>query len=124
MFPYFSNAKGARRFINSLGGDLKMAQDLMLLRESDASGKTTGQMSDYDARMLEKNRALIQEVVDNNSAMTIKDLAINGKDLIQMGMKPGPEIGQILSKLLDLVIESPELNTREELIQVVENGLR
>ncbi len=124
MFPYFSNAKGARRFLNSLGGDLKMAQDLMLLRESDASGKTTGQMSDYDARMLEKNRALIQEVVDNNSAMTVKDLAINGRDLISMGMKPGPEIGEILSKLLDLVIESPELNTRDELIQVVENGLR
>jgi len=55
--------------------------------------------------------------------MTLKDLAINGKDLMQMGMKPGPEIGQILAKLLDLVIESPELNTRDELIHLVENGL-
>lgn len=123
MFPYFSNPKSARKFLNSLEGDVKMAFDLLALREADASGKTTGKMSDYDERMLEKNRALLQEVIDNNSAMTIKDLAIDGRDLIALGMKPGPEMGQILSKLLDLVIESPELNTREDLLQLVQNGL-
>ena len=124
MFPYFSNARGARKFINSLNGDVKMAFDLMLLREADSSGKRTGQMDSYDEQMIQKDLALLQEVVDNNSAMTVKDLAINGRDLIALGMKPGPELGETLNKLLDLVIENPELNDRDELLRVVENGLR
>jgi tRNA nucleotidyltransferase (CCA-adding enzyme) len=124
MFPYFTNAKGARKFLNKMGGDVGMAFDLLKLREADASGKTTGEMSAYDARMLEKNKTLLQEVIDNNSAATVKDLAINGKDLIELGMKPGPEIGKLLSQILDMVIENPELNTREDLLQIVENGLR
>ena len=46
----------------------------------------------------------------------MKELAVTGKDLIEAGMKPGKEIGDKLSELLALVIEEPELNTKEELL--------
>ena len=49
------------------------------------------------------------------------DLAIDGKALIELGMKPGRELGQILRQLLDMVIENPELNTREQLEAIAIN---
>lgn len=43
--------------------------------------------------------------------------AVTGKDLITAGMKPGKEIGQMLEHFLDLVLEHPELNQKEELFE-------
>ncbi|MCI7443185.1 MAG: polynucleotide adenylyltransferase, partial [Clostridium sp.] len=50
---------------------------------------------------------------------TIKDLAIDGRDLIALGIKPGKDIGIILNKLLDKVIENPNLNNKEVLINMI-----
>lgn len=46
-------------------------------------------------------------------------LAVTGRDLIAMGMKPGRELGDMLQKLLELVLEHPEQNTREQLLEKV-----
>jgi tRNA nucleotidyltransferase (CCA-adding enzyme) len=56
-------------------------------------------------------RAALTEPVD------LRDLAIDGDDLRQAGIAPGPKLGKILSLLLDLVIEDPTLNTFERLLQ-------
>ena len=50
--------------------------------------------------------------------MTVKELAVTGKDLIAMGMEPGPGIGEVLNKLLDRVLDEPELNEREKLMEI------
>jgi len=55
-------------------------------------------------------RAALNEPVD------LRDLAVDGDDLRQAGISPGPEMGRILSELLELVIEDPRLNTRERLL--------
>lgn len=49
----------------------------------------------------------------------MKDLALDGKDLISLGMKPGREIGEMLAGLLELVLEDPAKNKREVLEQAV-----
>ena len=46
----------------------------------------------------------------------IRDLAVNGNDLIEIGFRPGPAIGQALRKLLDDVVRTPALNTKEQLL--------
>jgi tRNA nucleotidyltransferase (CCA-adding enzyme) len=119
MFAPFASPKGARRFLASVDGDVKTAFDLLSLREADASGKSTGEMSDADVGIMNTMRSLLQEVVDNQSAVTIKDLAINGHDLMEAGIKPGPQMGEILRGLLDKVIEQPELNNKETLLGLV-----
>jgi tRNA nucleotidyltransferase (CCA-adding enzyme) len=119
MFPYFTNARGARKFLNSVGGDVKMAMDLLTLREADASGKRDGAMNEYDTGALARSRQLLQEVIDNQNAFTTRDLDINGSDLLAKGMKPGPEIGATLERLLQAVIDDPSLNTREQLLSMV-----
>lgn len=46
-------------------------------------------------------------------------LAVTGRDLIDTGMKPGRELGEMLQQLLELVLEHPEQNTREQLLEKV-----
>ena len=54
------------------------------------------------------------------AAFSITDLAVNGKDVMEfLGIKPGPKVGQILKDLLQLVIEDPDLNTREALLEQI-----
>jgi tRNA nucleotidyltransferase/poly(A) polymerase len=48
--------------------------------------------------------------------LDIRDLAVDGDDLRQAGIAPGPSLGRILSMLVDRVIDDPALNTREQLI--------
>ena len=49
----------------------------------------------------------------------MRTLAVTGKDLIEAGMRPGKEIGEMLDKLLHAVLEEPEENTKEKLMEQV-----
>lgn len=66
---------------------------------------------------------LYQQIVDRGDCVLLKDLAVNGKDLINMGMKPGEEIGEMLELLLRVVIENPIENDRQVLLALVEGKL-
>jgi tRNA nucleotidyltransferase (CCA-adding enzyme) len=57
-------------------------------------------------------RAALTEPVD------LRDLAVDGDDLRAVGIAPGPQLGKILSKLLERVIENPSLNTYEQLLEL------
>jgi tRNA nucleotidyltransferase (CCA-adding enzyme) len=120
MFPYFTTKRGARKFLRSLDNDSKLAFDLLTLRESDASGKTNGSMNEFDANSLAKSRELLTQVLDEGENIGKGDLAVTGHDLIQLGMKPGPEFRQILDRLHDAVIEDPSVNNREDLLKLVQ----
>ena len=48
--------------------------------------------------------------------LTLKDLAISGDDLIAAGVRPGPEVGETLARLLAEVLDDPTRNTREQLL--------
>ena len=60
---------------------------------------------------------LYQEIVETGQFVSLKNLAVTGKDLIEAGMKPGKEIGDKLNELLEMVIENPELNGKNELLK-------
>ena len=62
-----------------------------------------------------------QEILEKNQCFSLKDLKVSGKDLINLGIKPGKEIGIILNKLLEEVIENPELNDKDKLMEKVKD---
>ncbi len=64
---------------------------------------------------------LYREIMEKRQCLSIKDLAVSGSDLIALGMEPGKAIGEMLSVLLDVVLEDPSLNTKEKLIEQVHN---
>jgi len=53
-------------------------------------------------------------------SIKVEDLKINGKDLNSLGIKPGPVYKKILQSLLDLVIDDPSLNTKESLLNILQ----
>lgn len=68
-------------------------------------------------RNLDEIEDLYREIVERKQCVSLKDLAVTGRDLIEAGMQPGREIGGKLNELLELVIEEPSLNTKEELLK-------
>ena len=56
----------------------------------------------------------------SNAAFTVKDLAIGGRDLMEMGVKPGPDLGMLLQRALDAVIDDEVPNERAALIALME----
>ena len=68
---------------------------------------------------LDELEALAAAVLAQEQPLTLRDLAVNGNDLIALGMTPGPELGDVLQKLLDHVLEVPEDNTKEKLLQLL-----
>ena len=58
-----------------------------------------------------------RHIKDAGQCVGLKDLAVSGKDLMELGMKQGASIGQALNELLEYVIENPEANTKEALLE-------
>ncbi|MBQ1709748.1 MAG: polynucleotide adenylyltransferase, partial [Treponema sp.] len=63
----------------------------------------------------------IKKIEEENSALSLKDLAVNGKDLIQAGIPAGKKLGIILNQLFDCVLEDPAMNDKEKLLKVALN---
>jgi tRNA nucleotidyltransferase (CCA-adding enzyme) len=57
-----------------------------------------------------------------STALTVDALAVGGRDLMGIGIAPGPEIGSTLRRLLDAVIEDPSENQRERLLELARSG--
>ena len=123
MFPYFTSEAGARRLLNSVGGDTQLAQDLLLLRESDASGKNDRTLREDERIQIDLHKKLLQSVIDKEQAVGTKDLAIGGNDILALGVSPGPKVGEILKQLVELIIEDPTQNERETLLEYVRTNL-
>jgi len=60
---------------------------------------------------------------ERSSPHRLRDLAIDGNDLIELGFRPGPNLGRILHELLDAVVDEPALNTRDALLARAEKRL-
>ena len=65
----------------------------------------------------------VKEVRASAAPLTIGDLAVDGTDLMSIGVVQGPELGSLLGSLLDQVIVDPQLNTKEQLLNRVKDEL-
>ena len=81
-------------------------------------------MREEKLERLEKWKVLYQEIQEKKQCVSLKELAVTGSDLIGEGFPPGKEIGMILQELLELVLEEPERNNREWLLQKVREERR
>jgi tRNA nucleotidyltransferase (CCA-adding enzyme) len=105
-----------RRWIAAIGRPNLAAFFRLAVARWSARGTTSPRNRDAPAAQAVRSlyrrslRAALREPVD------LRDLAVDGDDLRQAGITPGPELGKILSRLLELVIEDPRLNTRETLL--------
>lgn len=68
-----------------------------------------------DLSKLEQSKMKYQHICKRGDCLSLRGLKIDGKDLIELGLKPGKEIGRILHMLLEKVLEDQEVNTKERL---------
>lgn len=83
----------------------------------------TKAQSSYERRGKLENiiqiRELYRNALRNKECVTLKDLAVTGTDLINLGIAPGKELGTLLNEQLDMVIEDPAWNQKGKLCDYV-----
>lgn len=104
--------KKLKMLINSVGSENIF--DLLDLEKSYLS-----YMDEYDTEYIDILKTRISDILDSKEPIFIKDLAITGNDLItELNYKPGKNIGVTLNFLLENVMQTPELNTKENLLNL------
>jgi len=112
--------RAMRRLMNQIGVDAMPL--LFLLQEADLLAQSDYKREEKMA-MLAAGKRCYEEIVAAGEAVSLKDLAISGKDLIALGYKPGPQLGETLKGLLDVVLEAPEKNTVEILTEMAKERM-
>lgn len=108
--------QAVRRWLNRLGPEVFF--QLLAVQRADCMGQAHDMARDRLAR-LDELEALAKEILAQRQCFTLKDLAVNGRDVIAAGTAPGPEIGRILDGLLTRVLNGELPNEREVLLKVL-----
>lgn len=109
--PIGASQTQIRRTMSAMTPDLY--DDLLALKASIAETELEAEGCAEDMDWL---RLQTKEIRSRKDCVSLKELAVTGADLIQVGMKPGKELGETLKDMLELVLEHPEMNTREQLM--------
>jgi tRNA nucleotidyltransferase (CCA-adding enzyme) len=113
----FFSDKAIRRFVSKIGKELILK--LVDLRIADNRG---GKYPDGIKGILKLKKRIVEEI-SKESPFGIRDLAVTGHELMEMGIPEGPVIGNILKHLVEVVLDEPKKNDKETLINIVKSEL-
>lgn len=113
LYPV-ATPEGVRRGIFEVGEDLFAS--FLKVKRADILGQKP-EVQEEKLAYLRKVRILYEEILARGDCLSLKSLAIGGCELIADGVPPGREIGTLLERLLEEVLEQPERNTREWLLE-------
>jgi putative nucleotidyltransferase with HDIG domain len=118
MFHYTDDwsDSAVRRFIIRAGED--NLENLYRLRRADTYGQSAAEPA---PELLVPLVRRVDDALAAGRALSLKDLAVSGRDLIAAGIPPGKYLGIILKELLETVLDDPEQNTREKLLEIAGN---
>ena len=108
--------KAVRRAASRMGKELFPL--ILEVKAADLAAQSDYQRAEK-REWLERLRSLYEEIEREGDCLTIKDLAVDGRDLIQAGITPGPQLGRTLQEFLEIVLEDPEKNTKEYLLSLL-----
>ena len=115
--PEWSDA-AVRRFVRNVGSE--HVADLFDLRIADNLGNGTKQGFPH---YLGELTARVEAVLARQEALTVRDLAVDGHDVMRvLGLPPGPRVGEVLDRILEDVLEEPRLNDRQRLLARLRSG--
>ena len=114
--PEEASLKTVRRWVSQIGPE--MFEKLMKIQAADIAAQSEYHREEKEA-VLARTKELFRQVLEAQDCLSVRDLAVGGTDLIEAGVPQGREVGQMLSWLLDQVLETPELNKKEILMRLV-----
>ena len=99
---------------------IRIGEDLFPLflevKQADMLSQSTFQREEKQ-KILDKVSSIYSQIIARGDCLSLRDLAVNGSDLIALGVKPGREVGAILAKMLEEVLNNPEHNDKEYLVK-------
>lgn len=110
--------KNVKKWIVHLGNST--FYQLLLVMQADASGKSI-QYKQIQLEEIQIIKEIADEILSEGSCLSLKQLQIDGKDLLNLGIPQGVQIGMLLDSLLQKVLDGTLNNSRKDLIQEVEN---
>lgn len=113
-FP--AERRSVRRAVWKVGEDLFPM--LLQVKEADTVAQSLYEREEK-LEWIAKVEKLYREILKDRECLSLKDLAVTGRDLIRAGCAPGPELGRILNEMLQDVLEHPEHNNKEYLLQSI-----
>lgn len=117
--PIAAEKPAIRRVMNQIPGDL--FDSLLCFQEVFA-----GEVGEGYGETLKMVKALAEEIREAGDPVNLKELAVDGRDLMAAGMNPGPALGKTLNALMEQVLERPECNERAYLLRAagLKNGIK
>lgn len=114
--------RGVRRAVMKTGEEVFPL--LLEVKRADLLAQSLYQREEKEHSLSEICR-IYGEIQESGQCVSLKTLAVNGGDLIrEAGMKPGRELGEMLSALLNLAVEDPDCNTKEILLEKARNMVK
>jgi len=110
-------SKSIKRWLNRIG-EVRLRQ-LIEVKRADAMAKAD-QYRQGDMDALDRITATIDEVIEQQQCFALKDLAVDGRDLIAVGVPQGTAIGKWLNRLMDMVIDEQVENDKGKLLKIVQ----
>lgn len=114
--------KTFKNLINSVGQDV--FKEYLMFRQADAIAHNFSAHYDNPLIGVVKAKECYKDIILNYEPMSIKDLVINGYDVMSIGVLSGIEVGKILRLCLKLILEYPELNNKEYLLYYIKQVLQ
>ena len=108
--------RSVRKAVNRIGEDLFPLY--LEVQKADMLAQSDYRREEKTAR-LECVTECYNRILEQKQCVSMKTLAVSGKDLIDAGIRPGPEMGRILGEMLEHVLEVPEDNTKETLMKLI-----
>ena len=108
----FSKKINIKQFASRIG--MENLEDIWKLKKVLIKGSRSSEKS--KSAEIERAENNIKEILQEKPPVSLKDLAVNGKDLIELGYQEGKEIARVFKELLNLVLEKPALNQKKILL--------
>lgn len=108
--------RAVRRALNKIGKEY--FYEVLELKQADMLAQSTYQREEKEEN-LRQVTALYKEILQKQECVSLKELAVTGKDIIELGVPQGKQLGAVLQSLLEEVLENPQHNTREYLSEKV-----
>ena len=109
--------KAVRRAVNRIGEDL--FPYYLEVQQADMLAQSDYRRTEKQER-LDKVKEAYETIINEHQCVSLKTLAVTGKDLIEAGYKPGREIGETLNRLLEVVLADPQKNQKEILLGLLD----
>ncbi|MDR5587841.1 MULTISPECIES: CCA tRNA nucleotidyltransferase [Clostridium] len=124
LIRYMNNSLNTKLEIKQILNliNLDLFEDLLKVKEAEILSQNPSYKEERLSKLL-YIRENLKDVIFNNECFNLKNLNINGEDLISLGLEKGKNIGEMLNELLELVIINPDLNNKEILIDIVKEKI-